>query len=523
MTFLEDCRRFLIGFFILAGFLPATLLADGKMFHTAVAHVEIPEQEALIVFDGKTERLVINTAFENPAETGDFAWVVPLPAVPNVEAATTGLFPTLRVISRPRVVADSSSKTVWCIGLMLVVLLAGPLKPRRKFLVRFLVLFFLYVVVLAVAIPNWLGSSSALVVTNQGVTIHARQNVGAYDTVTISARDSKGLLEWLSGNGFKTSPGAGNVIADYIADGWCFVASKLRRDESGGKLLRTHPLSFEFPAKEAVYPLRLTGVGNGSLGIALYVFGPGRAMADGFAVERCGKVAFPSEKELEDVYGGWSLEPVSVVHPGLRRFVRGEGASFAPVVTKLTATLDAAAMRNDVVIRWGLFQEARRTLFSRGAALRVAGDVVAPIAMLAVVILVGLYRSEKVPVWLSQRRFTWLIGTVVLVGGVVWGVIFITLPKISEDRVSRSSWRVIWSWHDMAADKVLESAQDLPSARAAVAATMEDESNPYTGLPIREDDSPMNYTLRERDGKVEYIRYDEAGGAHVVSGANTER
>lgn len=73
---------------------PITMLADGKFFPpTALpANVTIPDQRALIHFTNGIERLVIETRFVG--EGTNFAWVVPLPSQPVIEAATTGLFPT---------------------------------------------------------------------------------------------------------------------------------------------------------------------------------------------------------------------------------------------------------------------------------------------------------------------------------------------------------------------------------------------------------------------------------------------
>lgn len=87
-------------------FLQSPAFADGKVFTRVAIPARIPDQSALITFDGKTERLVIETNVEG--EGSHFAWVIPLPAVPKIEEATTGLFPTLRVITRPRV-ADYDS------------------------------------------------------------------------------------------------------------------------------------------------------------------------------------------------------------------------------------------------------------------------------------------------------------------------------------------------------------------------------------------------------------------------------
>ena len=77
--------------------------ADGVVIPSrAVAEpVRTPDQRALVAFDGSTETLVVETTFEGAGR--DFAWIVPLPAKPVVEESTTGLFPTLEVLSAPRV------------------------------------------------------------------------------------------------------------------------------------------------------------------------------------------------------------------------------------------------------------------------------------------------------------------------------------------------------------------------------------------------------------------------------------
>ena len=55
----------------------AAAFADGTVFVSGAAKPRIPDQSALITFDGKTERLVIETSVESAGT--DFAWVVPVP------------------------------------------------------------------------------------------------------------------------------------------------------------------------------------------------------------------------------------------------------------------------------------------------------------------------------------------------------------------------------------------------------------------------------------------------------------
>ncbi|MCZ6785621.1 MAG: DUF2330 domain-containing protein [Planctomycetota bacterium] len=65
--------------------LTAPASGDGKVFSKAVPVVEIPDQRALIHWEDGRERLVIETSFRG--EGTEFAWVVPLPALPEIEAA----------------------------------------------------------------------------------------------------------------------------------------------------------------------------------------------------------------------------------------------------------------------------------------------------------------------------------------------------------------------------------------------------------------------------------------------------
>jgi len=87
-------------------FLPLGVWADGMVFPTIAypARVTIPDQQAALSFSNGVERLVIETRFAGAGS--NFAWVVPLPSQPVIEAATPGFFPTLRFLCRPEVLHE---------------------------------------------------------------------------------------------------------------------------------------------------------------------------------------------------------------------------------------------------------------------------------------------------------------------------------------------------------------------------------------------------------------------------------
>ena len=52
-----------------------------------------------------------------------------------------------------------------------------------------------------------------------------------------------------------------------------------------------------------------------------------------------------------------------------------------------------------------------------------------------------------------------------------------------------------------------------------------DFANPFSGSPVREEDSPGNYTIELHDGKPAYFRYDMDGRkvlVRVFGGDETE-
>ncbi len=99
--------------------------ADGKVFAREGVVATIPDQRALIVYENGIQTLVIETRFEasgSPAiiqestgearreaskeasARGEFAWVVPVPSVPELFEVTPGLMPTVQAVFEPRVV-----------------------------------------------------------------------------------------------------------------------------------------------------------------------------------------------------------------------------------------------------------------------------------------------------------------------------------------------------------------------------------------------------------------------------------
>jgi hypothetical protein len=106
------------------------------------------------------------------------------------------------------------------------------------------------------------------------VTVTKQQNVGPYATVQLQATDSSALDNWLLQNGFAIPPDVAPVIAEYVAEGFDFLAMKLLPNQ-GVQAMR--PVRVTMPGASLSLPLRMAAVGTGAIvGITVWIVADGR-------------------------------------------------------------------------------------------------------------------------------------------------------------------------------------------------------------------------------------------------------
>lgn len=91
-----------------------------------------------------------------------------------------------------------------------------------------------------------------------GVTVEAQYQVGEYDILILSAKESHGLETWLNGNGYKIPQGASRVLQSYLKQNMKFFVAKVNLLEQS-KLGFTHlrPLQIAFESPKFMLPIRL--------------------------------------------------------------------------------------------------------------------------------------------------------------------------------------------------------------------------------------------------------------------------
>lgn len=181
------------------------------------------------------------TLWDQLAYVGDaseFAWVLPIHGQVDIGLSSDLLFGTLDQLTDPRVIGGACPPPPFC---------GGTTKA---------------------ATGGFMSSSST------GVTVIAEEVVGPYETVQLQSSDPTALQTWLDGHGFVVPPDVQGVVAQYVNEGFDFLAMRLVPGQ-GTSAMR--PVRITSPGAGLTLPLRMVAVGTGAITpIKLWIFGEGR-------------------------------------------------------------------------------------------------------------------------------------------------------------------------------------------------------------------------------------------------------
>ena len=178
------------------------------------------------------------TLYEQIHYTGspkDFAWVLPVPAVPKVDTASLSLFQVLDQETAPRIYqADAPS----CPGSQ---------------------------------------TTSAPAPSNTGaVNVYSSGAIGPYSYNVIGSSDPQALTRWLTGHKYKIPAESLAEMQPYIAAHMFFLAMRLQDKASTQDML---PVKITYPTSQSVItiPLRMaTPMGKANLDVLVWIFAHSR-------------------------------------------------------------------------------------------------------------------------------------------------------------------------------------------------------------------------------------------------------
>ncbi len=107
---------------------------------------------------------------------------------------------------------------------------------------------------------------------SRGVTIEAQYTVGEYDILILSAKESDGLIRWLTENDYKIPRGAERVVDSYLKQDMRFFVARVNVEEQnklGYQYLR--PLQVAYESNKFMLPIRL-GTLNAKGKQELYIY-----------------------------------------------------------------------------------------------------------------------------------------------------------------------------------------------------------------------------------------------------------
>lgn len=159
-------------------------------------------------------------------DASEFAWLVPVPEVPELE------------IGSWRLVQAVLDGTVPVHGFEDNLVCDGPLPPGGGSV-------FLQA-------PDGGGASGG-----EDPDVLAQAVVGAFEYAILQGGTSETITQWLQDNDYAVSDDAPPILDEYIAEGHVFVALRLRHNQG---VTDIHPIVIRFPGNEPCIPIRLTRV-----------------------------------------------------------------------------------------------------------------------------------------------------------------------------------------------------------------------------------------------------------------------
>ncbi len=215
-------------------------------------------QKTYVFYKDGIESIVLRPGFTGKVE--EFGMLIPFPTPPAIRKVADDVFPHVAAaVDPPEVVVDLSVRYMVCDSV-------APAGAAMR--------------------ENGL----RLKTESEEVAVLRREAVGMYEVAVLEAGSADALKRWMEEHGFRYPEGMDVTCAEYVADGWCFVAVKARVGNKDGADPRpgmratntalrpgssfdghVQAMGFRFFTNEFVVPMRLSAFNEGELRNVVYV------------------------------------------------------------------------------------------------------------------------------------------------------------------------------------------------------------------------------------------------------------
>lgn len=219
--------------------LPLKAQACGGFFCTTFPISQVNER---ILFVQGQGTVTTHVQIQYSGRPEDFAWILPVPSLPELSISHNELFRQLEFATQPSFVLDFEGDENCLVF------------PFVRF--------------------------TDAVAEDGGVEVVATEQVGPFDTVIITGDDPQAVSNWLLDNGYVLDGLGVELLAPYVNDGFHFVALKLAPDKDLGDL---QPIALTYAAEQPGIPIQLTAIATEpDLGVIAWVLSENRAIPENY-------------------------------------------------------------------------------------------------------------------------------------------------------------------------------------------------------------------------------------------------
>ena len=218
-------------------------------FYVAKADTDLFNDASKVVIARDGERTVVTMASDFRGDVSEFAMVIPVVDIPEreqINVANPGLIEHLDAYTAPRLVEYHDENPCIENRIEEVVVTGQRATIRQKARQD-------------IAAPEQLG-----------VVIEATYEVGEYDILILSAKQSDGLIQWLNQEGYNIPDGAEQTVSAYLKRDMKFFVAKVSLDRHDGKA-NLRPIQVAYEDEDYMLPIRL-GTVNAQGKQELFVF-----------------------------------------------------------------------------------------------------------------------------------------------------------------------------------------------------------------------------------------------------------
>jgi hypothetical protein len=219
------------------GMSPSRAAACGGFFCQSVPMDQAGENILFSVEGDGSLTAYVQILYQGEADR--FAWILPLPSVPELEVGTDAIFRGLGSATQPYFTLRQdvrgtcrSEPSCWY---------GDDLNASEG----------------AGGRASDASASADASAPSPGVTVVLREVVGPYDAVVLSGRSAEELQTWLRDNGYDIPDASVPILQDYATMGYYFVAVRLLSDRETTEI---QPLVLRYREGQPCVPLRLTAI-----------------------------------------------------------------------------------------------------------------------------------------------------------------------------------------------------------------------------------------------------------------------